>query len=344
MTSALLLALLLSGRPSPRPAAEALATAARAMSTEQLVAETKRLNAELEFEKLVPFAQELSARANAPLEARREAFLLLASALIILGDPVASEHPFTQLLRIDPLFELPRWVEPKVALVFKKVQAEERELSRALAQRRREAKIAQITLLATTPPDAVGGRPLPFTVEVKDPQHDVRTVRVAWRRPGEPAYSSLALSLDGERWKGELPAELTQSEHGLQLDFYVESADAEGPLALFGTPTSPSVVAIAPGKLATPWRAPLPRWAFFSSTALTVASGAVTGVLVANQLDQQRRFTQYTAGDGPISFEVEQQLRAEGALATTRANVSLGISIALAVTTIIIAVLTDWRD
>lgn len=358
MTIALFIALALAAKPpvvakpavaSPaapgRTAAEALATQARAMSTELLIAETRRLNEELEFEKLLPFANELSSRTAAPLEARRDAWLLLASALVILGDPVSAERPFTQLLRVEPAFSLPKWVEPKVALVFKKVQAEERELARALAQRQREAKIAAVTLEATTSDAAMGGKPLPFTVQVRDPDSSVRTVRVAWRKPGEPSFSSLALTRanDGS-WHGEVPAELTQNENGLSLAYYVESADAEGPLASLGTAASPRAVSIAGGKLEKPWRAPLPRWAVFTSGALTLAAGAVTTIFAISWADAQKRYTDYTTSSLPISYELEQQLRTDGVLATQRTNVSLGILIGLAVTTVVMAVLTDWRD
>ncbi len=50
-------------------------------------------------------------RADAPVEFTRDAWMMLAAALVIVGDPVAAERPFTQMLRVSPGFGLPVRVE-----------------------------------------------------------------------------------------------------------------------------------------------------------------------------------------------------------------------------------------
>lgn len=319
------------------------AAEARALTSPQLLQRARALNEELEFEKLVPFALELVGRADAPLELKQEGFLLLGAAYVILGDPVAAELPFTQLLRVAPGFELPASVEPKVALVFKKVQGEERELARQLKEVQRRARIEGIAIRGDPPASAVGGRPLVFRHGLVDPLGDVRTFRVAYHRPGEKAFSSLALAKgpDGV-WSGALPAEVTASSTGLELTYYLETADAEGPLRLFGSADAPRRLTLAPGQVEVPWRGPLPRWPFFAGAGLTVAAAAVSGTLYFNYRAAQDDYSRYVGSQEPLSLELVDQKRVAGIAAAQRLTAALITAGALAAVSLVLGILADW--
>lgn len=323
---------------------ERLAADAKAMPSAQLAQRLHALDAELEFEALIPFARELGGRDSAPLELRRQAWLLEATALVVLGDPVAAEGPFVKLLRLEPDFALPRNVEPKVALVFRKVQVEERELARALRQAARRNQAARISITGAPPADARGGRPIAFAFDVVDPATDVRAVTVGYRREGEASFSSLALDGQGQTWRGELPAVLTESAADFTLEYYTETSDQEGPLASAGSPEAPLRLHVMAGQCEKAWRAPLPPGVFAVSSALTLGAGAVTGVFGVMLGEANARYEAFATAGGPRSFALQQQLEQAGMLAATRLTVALITAGALAVTTLVVSLLTDWRE
>lgn len=349
--SAPLLLLLLLEAGAPRVVTTAaqkkdrLTAEARAMKDVPLSRRMKELDADLEFEAVVPYARELGSRDSAPLELRRDAWLLEATALVVLGDPVSAERPFVRLLRLEPQFELPRTVEPKVALVFRKVRAEERELARTIKEAARRAQVARISIEGEPPTEARGGVPITFEVKVKDPAADVRAVTVGYRREGEPAFSSLALdSSNGEAWRGVLPAVLTESEQGFTLEYYTETSDPQGPLARAGSPEVPLRLHVSAGKCEQAWRAPLPRGLFAVGAGMTLAAGVVSGVFGVSLVEAQDRYSRFVDASGPRSFALQQQLEASGIQAAQRLTASLITAGAVALSTLIVALLTDWRD
>ncbi len=330
-------------KPQPAAPTRAASPERRHRSAAELLQKVRALNDELEFEELVPVAQELVGRSDAALELKQEGFLLLAAAYVILGDPVAAELPFTQLLRVAPTFELPPSVEPKVALVFKKVQAEERELARQLEQVRRRARIDGIEIRGEPPGAPVGGQPLVFRYELVDPLADVRAFRVAYHRPGEEAFSSLALAKgpDGA-WSGALPADVTVNASGLELSYYLETSDPLGPLRRVGAPEAPLTLQISPGRLEAPWHGPLPRWPFFAGGALTVAAAAVSGTLYFGYRSAQDDYRAYVGSPGLISLDLVDQKRVDGIVAAQRLTAALITAGVVAAITVVLGVLADW--
>lgn len=350
MIAGVLLSMALAGPASrpvrpPAPAHHAGPTAdeLKRSAVPELMEKVRALDRSLELDQLVPVAQELVSRADAPLELKRDAWMMLGSALVILGDPVAAERPFTQMLRVSPGFELPSTVEPKVALVFRKVMAEERELARALAIAERADLSRSVTLTPVPLAASKGGQPVPFETAVVDPSQSVRVVRVAYRRRGEPAYSSLALVRDeqGTVWRATLAAGLTENEQGLTLEYYFEASDPQGPLKTAGTAEAPMTLDLAPGRVVTPWRGPVPKWLFFTSAVVAAGASAIGGTLVVNNLEAQRRFTEYT-NSGPLSLMLVDQLRADGTVASQRATIGLVVAGSTLLLAGVLALLTDW--
>ncbi len=313
------------------------------LSVLELATKMRVLNQDLEFDKLVPYAQGLVGRTEASLDLKREAWLLLGTAFVILGDPVAAERPFTQLLRVVPDVELPATVEPKVALVFRKVQAEERELARALKVAQRETRIRGISIDGAPPEGPKGGRPLTLEFVVRDPSGDVRAVRFAYRRKGEGAFSSLALVEGSEhRWQGVLPAEVSANSGGLTLDYYVETADTEGALQTLGRATEPRALVFSEGQVEVPRRPPLPRWAFGIAAGATAVSATVAGLFFYSYQQSQEAFTRYANSPTGLSFQFVEDRRAEGQLAASRATAALITAGVVLAITGVVALFVDW--
>ena len=218
-------------RPSRRPApAQTPGKAAAPVRAEivpeagpaELLARARALYDALEYDRVIPFAEALLARAEADIEQRLDAYLLQGSCLAIIGDPVEAEKPFRFLLRGRPGFDLPPETAPKILAVFRKVQVEERAIVEQLRELERARLVKELELSGGVPEEAVGGRPLPFEFRLRDPRGVVAAVQLQYRRRGEPSFSSLALRRDESgAWRGALPGEWTASSTGFALEYFL---------------------------------------------------------------------------------------------------------------------------
>ena len=305
---------------------------------------------QLEYEAVLPLVAELLARGDAaPIELRLDAYVLEGSCRAIVGDPVEAEKPFRALLRGRPDFELPAETPPKIMSVFRKVQAEERAIVFEMGRLTRERHIREMDLIGAHPAEVTGGRAARFSYHLKDPNGAASAVRVQYRKRGEPSFSSLALLRDEAtgKWLGQLPGEVTANDGGTELEFYIETTDADGPLLTRGSAAQPLRAAIAPGQVDRSAPPPLPPWAVWAgagSTAALLAAGAGFGVgviVVQQQYDAQ----------GVLAVDVPQQgadLTAKSALGDTLAWTANSLFVAsgvLALGTSIAAVFfTDWQE
>ncbi len=151
----------------------------------QLLVKAQELYASLEYDKVIPLTEVLLQRDDLPLEGKLEAHRLNGSSKAIVQDPIDAEKPFRLLLRLRPNYDLPKDTAPKILAVFRKVQTEERALAQQAELFDREKKIEALKFLDEPPAQAKGGRPVPFSLRLRDPGSVVDSVTVPYRRSGE---------------------------------------------------------------------------------------------------------------------------------------------------------------
>src|SRR5262249_24768338 len=76
--------------------------------------EAKKLFDNLEYDRVVPIATAILARADVNIDQRLDAYLLQGSSLAIIGDAVEAEKPFRFLLRGRPEFDMTPETSPKI--------------------------------------------------------------------------------------------------------------------------------------------------------------------------------------------------------------------------------------
>lgn len=266
-----LLQLVLLAAPEPNSSPQVRAMLANAQGMFQ----------NLEYGQVVPLAASILAREDVGIQERLDAYVLQGSSLAIIGNTTDAEKPFRFVLRGRPDFDLSPDTPPKILAVFRKVQAEENAIVQQMRELERARIIKALTLTGDSPRTGLGGQPLRFEYVLKDPLFAVAEMKVEYRRAGSPSFSSLALTRDDlGRWMGELPAELTASEEGFEVEYYLSTSDDKGTRLLsVASAQQPLIAKIEPGSVSdsrafysTPW--------FWVATAAVVAGG-VTGLIVA---------------------------------------------------------------
>ncbi len=248
-------------------------------SVAEAMARLETLYSTLEYDQVIPLADALLAREDLTSQQRLEAYRLQGSARAIVEDPVDAERPFRLLLRARPDYELPSETPPKILAIFRKVQSEEQALASQLRVVERSRLISNLKLTGEPANDCRGGRPIRFAYRLRDTAGVVSTVRVEYRRAGQPAFSSLPLERTEEgEWRGLVPGELTASEVPYTLEYLVETADATGPLLVSGNRAAPLTIAVAAGEVPRVTFKPVARGVFWPMAALTLGLGVATGI------------------------------------------------------------------
>lgn len=328
--------------PAPAPASEVTRVDTSA-PPEAAVAQLNSLYTNLEYDKVIPAADALLKRSDLTLEQQLEVYRLQGSAKAIVEDPVDAEKPFRLLLRARPDYDLPANTPPKILSVFRKVQVEEQALAGKLKEVERARIITSLKLLDELPVEAKGGKPLHFSLRLRDPQGAVEAVRVPYRRAGEKTYSSLALKRGEEGdWRGAIPGEFTASKDGFQLEYFVETADAQGPLLVVGAELTPRQVIVAPGLVETKAHKPVHRAAFWTSAAVTVALGLAAGALGLAFGVNQAQYRELASSGGEVDGAVLAQKAQAGSALAAATNASLIACGVGAVTTAVLWPLTDF--
>lgn len=336
-----------SAPAAPPPAAAALSAELKGQSTDELMKRAKELHQALEYDQVLPLVQEVISREGVPIEQKLDAYVLEGSCLAVIGNTIDAEGPFRRLLRGRPDFDLPIDTPPKILSVFRKVQAEERAISEQMETLTRGRIIKEMALLGEHPQNLKGGRPIVFDYVLKDPAVAAQTVRVQYRKKGEPAYSSLALQRGADGgWSGQIPGEWTANDGGVVVEMYIETLDAKGPLLMVGTAAQPMTRDVAPGQVDRSSPPPLPPWVTWTgagTTAVLLAAGAGFGAgMSAVQADYTAQAN--LAVTEPQDGAVMRQKRELGETLSLAAN-SLFIASAVAgVTTVVVgAFFTDWE-
>jgi hypothetical protein len=256
------------------------------LSVDQMLTQARNFYDELEFEKVLPYAEGVLAADGVDIQKRLDAFLLQGSALAIIGRPIDAEAPFRFLLRGRPDYDMPAETPPKILAVFRKVQAEERSIREQMKSLELDRIRACMTWEKMWPADGVGGQPLIFEFALKDPTGSTHEIRLHFRLSGETAFSSLALTRnDTGGWNGIIPGETTENEEGLVLDFYLQALASDGTVLIgLAEAQNPARLKIAPGTIegAAPFYTQWWFWTVTAAGALAVAGsgGAMTYFLL----------------------------------------------------------------
>jgi hypothetical protein len=330
---------------APTTTSAAPAPELKGVDTMELMRRARTLQAELEYDQVLPLVREVLSRDPA-VDIALDAYVLEGSCLAIVGDAVDAEQPFRRLLRGRPDFELPADTPPKIMGVFRKVQAEERAIVDQLKQLQRARLIQEMALVGEHPAAAKGGRPINFNYELKDPSLSA-SMRVQYRKKGEPAYSSLALQRDnGGRWRGQIPGEWTANEGGAAMEFHVESFDKDGALLTAGSSDAPLVAALEAGAVDRSSPPPLPPWAVFVSGGATVALALGGGGVGLGMMAVQQQYTEQ--GDLAVSepqpgSELNEKRDLGVALATTANGLFIASGVVALATVVAGVFFTDWE-
>lgn len=312
------------------------------LSPAVLVTQLNQLYESLEYDRVIPFAEACLKRGDLDLAQQLEVYRLLGSARAIVEDPVDAEKPFRLLLRARPEYDLPANTPPKILAVFRKVQSEEKALAGQLREVERQRIISSLKLLDELPAEAKGGQPLQFALRLRDPGSAVETIKVSYRKPGVKAYSSLALQRREQGdWRGAIPADFTATSSGFPLEYYVETADAAGPLLRVGAELSPRTVSVLAGLVETKAFKPVSPTITFLSLGLTAAIGVAAAVLgVLFNLEQGRyRSLRDSEVSGAVLFESARQ---GGSLATGVNVTVVGVGVGSLITGVLL-LLTDFE-
>jgi hypothetical protein len=269
------------------------------------LARAKTLYDAMEFDRVIPLASAVLGRVDITLDERLDAHLLHGTSLAIVGDPVEAEKTFRLLLRARPEFRMAEDTPPKILAVFRKVQAEENETQRLLAEAQRKKVVASLELKGGIAAKVAGGFPLVFRYRIKDPLGAVDTLDVEYRRQGAASFSSLALSQRGDgQWVGLIPGEWTANETDFVVEYIVVTRDKEGPLLTLGTTKEPLRETVPRGDVQDAIPPPVPLWAFTAgalgtSALAVVAAGLAVGVqLTQSDFDRLVDQAQTSAIDG----------------------------------------------
>lgn len=244
----------------------------------------------LRYDELLPLVEKVLARPEASGAQRLRAWYLQGSALAAMNRQLEAEKAFRFLLRGEPNWEIPADTPPKIAAVFRKVQVEEQAIRSETARTERERLISQMSVAGgPAAPRRVGGTPMEFRFELKDPQGVVRQMRLSFRRQAGvgagAAFASVPLSqgTDGG-WSGEIPASATESEVNYTMHYFVEALthDDEALLTL-GTAAAPLSVDVERGTVAAPFYATPWFWVISGGAAVAVAAAAGLVAYIAGQ-------------------------------------------------------------
>lgn len=312
-------------------------------SPQNAVAQLSSLFEALEYDQVAVLAGQVLAREDLTIDQRLEAYRLQGSAKAIVEDPLDAEKPFRLLLRARTDYELPANTPPKILAVFRKVQSEEKALSSQLKEVERTRTIANLKLIGDAPATAQGGLPLKFNFRLRDPTGAVESIRVPFRRAGEKVFSSLALqrSEDGD-WRGAIPGDLTADEHGFQLEYYVETVDAAGPLLSLGSLQEPKSIPVLAGLVPVARFKPVPRGVFWASFVLTALAGGAAGGFGVAYNNSQYSYRQLTVPGAEVEAATVNARITQGTFFATGTNVSLISAGALAVITAVLIPFTNF--
>jgi hypothetical protein len=230
-----------------------------------------------DFEKGIELGLSLLKDVNLSRADRVELLFLLGRAYISVSYLTAAENMIRDLLQLEPTFNPPEFESPAIVAVIRKVQADEKAAADARWEKELRTLQASIEVGGGPPDKPVGGLSLPFVYTLKDPLRAVKRFELSYRKDPTAPFSRLPLRYGGMEYRAEIPADWTQSEGGVKVDYFATTYHANGArLITLGTKESPMKVNLAPGLLddhldiyASPW-----FWAISGSVGVGVLAAA----------------------------------------------------------------------
>lgn len=329
--------------PAPTPTPVAAKVADPGTPTADLLIQAHKSYDNLDFDDVVRITGWVLSRAGVPATQQLDAYQLQGSALAGSDQAIDAERPFRLLLRLQANYDLPKATQPKIMAVFRKVQAEEKELARQTRELSRDAMVKRMALLGNPPEKAYGGYPVHFDFRLKDPNNAVESVLVPFRKEGQTNFDSVALRRDDLGiWRGTITGDLTTNDTGMKVEYYVETRDAEGALVTLGSPERPLLLEVTAGSVVRERPPPLSPWVFWTTATATVVLGAGTGVAALLTHSAQNDYNTYVHGAGTLDAGTIQSKATNGEHLATATNVGLGATAVGLVASVLVTRFINW--
>lgn len=184
--------------------------------------------ANFELEECVRLNEALLTNPSLDSQKRAAAYQRLASAYAAMEDVAQSSRYWRLLLRLQPDMELPDETSPKILMVFRSVQVEEKRLREELEAERQRQTIERIGLELDVPEEHQGGFPLAIRAELVDPDGGVKSAWLRHRTPGQGEFAALPLARSGGHLQAEFPAAFTAGNQARDLELFVELRGGDG--------------------------------------------------------------------------------------------------------------------
>ena len=267
-------------------------------SPKALLDQAKTLFEDMEYDAVIPQAEKVIAHPNSTTNEKLDAYLLMGSSLVIVGNQVDAEIPFRSVLRISPNHSLPTSESPKILSVFNMVKQEEQAILDQTRAMELSMLLQQMSIIGNVEQNQTGGIPLEFSYRIRDPRGMVDHFQVNYRRQGEKNYSSLALSQDNSGdWLGAVTGEWTENDDGFVMEYQLVTTDSLGEKLLsMGTQGVPLNIEMAPGTVAgaVPLYEKVWFWVLTGVAVSTIA--ATSGYFIHERMQPQ---------DGAALLELE---------------------------------------
>jgi hypothetical protein len=194
-------------------------------------------------------------------------------------------------LRLRPDFDLGEETPPKILVVFKNVQTEERRLQEAMRDAEKKRLREGITVDVQAPPQAPGGRPLSITAKVQSRHGSIKGVSLKFRRDAGQDFATQPMpAVTDSVYQATFPAEQTATEVDRTWEYFViVEGEQNEVLRSQGSAEAPMAMVVQKGSIpGTPlWQQPLlyvltvPPVSGALLGAILLTGGVVAGATVA---------------------------------------------------------------
>jgi hypothetical protein len=193
----------------------------------------------------------LLTRAELTSQQQATVYAHLAASYAVLGDPTESERYYRLLLRLQPEFDLTGDTPPKILVVFRNVQTDEKRLRQAMLDAAKKRLREGIEVEVSAPGNATGGRPLDITANVKSAQGGVSAVALKFRKEAAEDFATQPMTrVADQTYAVKFPPDQTATDAPRKWEYYVV-VEGEGgePLHTKGSAQQPYEVAVAAGSV-----------------------------------------------------------------------------------------------
>lgn len=184
----------------------------------------------------------------------------LAASYAVLGDPTESERYYRLLLRLKPEFDLGAETPPKILVVFKNVQSEEKRLREAMKEAEKKRLKEGIAVEVTAPEEGRGGRPLTIEAHVTSKMGGISGVSLKYRREEAEDFATQPMAPAGtDQFKVTFPPTQTAADADRTWQYFVVvEGEANEVLRIHGNADQPLSLPVGAGSIpGTPlWRQP----------------------------------------------------------------------------------------